>query len=307
MSSEPFRTFVLANLPKWHRRLKRLGLGGLSARGQRYVADAKAPLSIVLHGYPSVINPGNPYPFVMAEFLGFNRPLRELLLKLHGRMGRPLNVVDVGASIGNSALLLMSLGEEKIARLDCVEGTEDFFALLTRNTSRFPGVVRHRAMVMRSEGVARSLVHHHPGTAGASGAAMTSATTLDQLLMPLVQKVDLLKIDIDGSDGEALAGAKALLKRDNPAVIFEWHPFLVQEAGNPPFAAFETLQEQGYKTFLFFSNSGEFSHFSSATPSELEAWRSYLVALHPYGDPHFDVIALPSGLKSLELPLTVGG
>jgi FkbM family methyltransferase len=244
---------------------------------------------------------------LVHEFPDFNRPLVELVNQVHRHLNRPLTAIDVGASLGNTALLLMAECGTKIQRLHSIEGDNEFFSLLEQNTSRFPQVTRHLAMLAREPGQTRNLVHHHPGTAGATGDSLVSATTVDELLCKREQSFDVLKIDVDGSDGEVLAGAGRLLQRDQPAVIFEWHPFLLQKAGNDPFTAFSTLREHGYQTFLWFKNTGAFSHFSEGHERDLQRWQKYLLALHPHGDPHFDVIALPSGMHDLELPLASFG
>jgi len=272
-----------------------------------YCGRGRRPLRVRLHGFPALLNPGNPYPFILAENPGFNEPLVQLVRQVHRHLGRPLVVIDVGASIGNTALLLAAECGEALGRLHCLEGDADFLAYLQHNTARLARVTVYHAMLARAVGVTRALQHHHPGTAGAIGDRDAPATTLDHLMLVAESRFDVLKSDIDGSDGEALAGAAQLLARDHPAVIFEWHPFLIREAGHAPETAFSTLCAAGYRTFLWFTNQGNFSHFSAGEPAEVEKWNRALLALRPYGDPHFDVIALPESLSALELPLATFG
>jgi FkbM family methyltransferase len=307
MNVNPLRSWLLAQLPRRRRLMFRLHLDWLWQAAVNYVNRAPGPLRTSLHGFEAWLNPGNPYPFVIAEIPSFNRPLVELVSRMHRSMGRLLTAIDVGASVGNTALLLMAQCADALATLHCVEGDPAFFALLERNTRRFPGVIRHRAMLARQTGTTKALVHHHPGTAGASGDTQVTATTLDDLLLAQAPHYDVLKVDVDGSDGEALAGARGLLERDQPATIFEWHPHLLQQAGNDPLAPFSVLRSTGYDTFLWYTNKGDFSHFSTGENSELEKWRLHLLALQSHGDPHFDVIALPPHLRPLEPALASFG
>jgi hypothetical protein len=152
-----------------------------------------------------------------------------------------------------------------------------------------------------------SLIHHHRGSATAAGSGVVDATTIDALLLGRESGFDVLKIDIDGSDGEALAGAGELLRRDHPAVIFEWHPTLIAQTGNSPFTAFSKLHEAGYRRLLWFRNTGQFSHFSHPDDPEIQTWEKYLRAMHVYGDPHFDIVALPPVLEPLTLTLAALG
>ena len=111
---------------------------------------------------------------------------------------------------------------------------------------------------------------------------------------------DLLKIDVDGYDGEVLLGAAGTLARQQPLVIFEWHPHLIKLCGNDHRAPFRALADAGYTKLLWFGNRGPFSH-SSAIPTEKEIdwWQAFLLSKHqPFG-PHFDIIALPPTLETL--------
>lgn len=307
LPSDALRSWLIAWLPRQRTAWHRLRLGWLWSSLARYVSSGTRPLRLSLHGQRALINAGNPYPFLLFQFPFFNRPLVELVRQVAARRSRALTVVDVGGSIGNTALLLFGAAPHAIARLVSIEGDVDFFRLLEFNTAGIPAVVRHRAMLARAAGLTHGLVHHHAGTATARGVSRVSATTLDDLLAVDGAHYDVLKIDVDGSDGEVLAGAAKLLTRDQPAVIFEWHPYLVAQAGNSIFAAFEVLREHGYRDFLWFHNTGHFSHFGASEGPDLELWRSYLNVMQPHGDPHFDVVALPPALADLKLPLASFG
>lgn len=155
-----------------------------------------------------------------------------------------------------------------------------------------------------------SLVRHHQGTASATNFEnKIPATTLDALFPAdqTVGAIDVLKIDIDGYDGEALEGAASLLVRDRPAVIFEWHPDLILKTGNNLFTSFDVLHQAGYNLFLAFRNTGHFSHFGAGRREDLELWAKYLLHFQAASDPHFDIVALPDGMKDLQVPLASMG
>ncbi len=294
-----FVSWISRWLPRGGHRLRVLRLGPIDRRLRGIYDSYRGPVRTRLHGFPATINGGNPYPFLLVSFPDFNRALVELARITSAALGRPLVVIDVGASLGNTVLLLQAEAAPAIAAIHCVEADEEFLPLLRENTAQFPSVVLHQAMLARAAGPISSLVHQHRGTATAAGSTKVEATTVDALLLNVAPRFDLLKIDIDGSDGEALAGAGALLRRDQPAVIFEWHPALIRGAGNDPFAAFAALSAAGYRRFLWFRNTGPFSHFSTADDPEIAVWEEYLREMQPHSDPHFDIIALPPRLESL--------
>jgi hypothetical protein len=130
----------------------------------------------------------------------------------------------------------------------------------------------------RSEGREPSLVRIHSGTASAQGKELVAAAPLDQVLAEAgVGAVDLLKIDVDGFDGEVLAGAGNLLKRDRPAVIFECHPILCDAMT------------------AWFTKFGAFSHYCSLADEAAIAKMMEFCRKSSQEDWHYDVVALPEG------------
>ena len=106
----------------------------------------------------------------------------------------------------------------------------------------------------------------------------------------------MLKIDVDGYDGEVLSGGIETLRRCKPAVIFEWHPKLVSDCGNDPVRGFDALRAAGYGELLWFTNTGTFSHFTEDVSERIVKLAcSYLLAVNRRADDHFDIIALPPG------------
>ncbi len=296
---EALVSWISVWLPQWDHRLRVLRLSAVANRMRRTYDGFNGRIQTRIHGFPAVMNGGNPYPFIVSTFPLFNRALVELALQQGRDAGRKLVVIDIGASLGNTVLLLQDQAGASIDSIHCVEGDPEFAELLEINAARFSNVVIHLAMLSREPGRIAALVRQHPGTATASGAGKVDATTADSLLLPAAPRFDLLKVDIDGSDGEALTGASRLLRRDQPTVIFEWHPALALKAGNDPRAAFAALSQAGYRRLLWFRNTGEFSHFGSVDDREIETWEKYLVAMETHADPHFDVIALPGRLEHL--------
>jgi FkbM family methyltransferase len=292
-------TWIAGWLPRRVHRLQVLRLHRLVRTLRRLYDSYPGPIVTRVHGIRAKLNGGNPYPFLVEEHPLFNRPLVELVRHVAAQVDRRVVVIDVGASLGNTVLLLKEHAADSIVALHCIEADEGFFPLLQENTARYSEVVLHRAMLAREPKLVASLVHHHPGTAAAIGLETVPATTLDLLLLDRLPHCDIIKIDIDGSDGEALLGAGQLLKRDRPAVIFEWHPHLIHQAGNDPRAAFAALDAVGYRCLLWFRNTGHFSHFSNAACSEIKSWERFLLEMQRFGDPHFDIVALPPQLEHL--------
>ncbi len=285
-------------------RRERAGFRALYEGLLRRYENSPTPVPAILYGYPALLNPGNQYPFMMQDCPLFNAPLAELVHQAYKAKGSPLRYVDVGAATGDSIFLIKQKCPGQVAEFICVDGDAEFFALLSRNMAQFDDVRLVRTMLSRETTQVRSLVKHHSATAAALGEELTAATPLDEVEEVRRGTVDVLKIDVDGFDGAVLAGAKGLLAADHPAVIFEWHPKLLQATGNEPSEAFSILAEHGYGRYLWFANDGRFSHFTEVvSPGVLKKTADYLLKVNGRADEHFDVIALSADSRIDEVAL----
>ncbi len=251
------------------------------------------PMRTMVHGFEASLQAGSDYPEIVARFPWFNAPLVELVHQVWLAKAHGVCVVDVGAGVGDTVLLLKQRCCDAVAQFICVEGDPDFFVLLEDNVRLFSDVVAVQRLLAREDRSIPSLVKHRASTAIAAGSGWSQACRLDAVSEVSRAAVDVLKIDVDGFDGEVLAGATELLTRCAPAVIFEWHPRLQVAAGFDCVAAFEALQSCGYDRYLWFNNIGTFSHFEEGySVPALRKLAGYLLEVNSRADEHFDVVAL---------------
>lgn len=64
-----------------------------------------------------------------------------------------------------------------------------------------------------------------------------------------VERVDLIKLDVDGNEIPVLQGASATLARHHPIVVFELCPYLLEERGEAPTALTRLFAEHGYTLY----------------------------------------------------------
>jgi FkbM family methyltransferase len=224
-----------------------------------------------------------------------------LVNQAYAALGRNISFVDVGAATGDTVLLLEQRCAGKVGSYFCFEGDEEFENLLKLNMRQFDKVKIINAMLASTHKSIPVLVKHHGGSASATGDSLRNAKPLDSFASDFGLGVDVLKIDVDGYDGEVLKGAENILTTYQPWVIFEWHPALIERARTECGTAFRALQDCGYKRFLWFGNTGLFSHFSEApSSSELEEMNRYLLHVNSRCDEHFDIVALPDSAPALE-------
>jgi FkbM family methyltransferase len=218
---------------------------------------------------------------------------------------RPITLVDVGANIGDTILVLEANCPGMIDDFLCVDGDPEFFAYLENNLAHLARGKLVLTLLSGSDGTERRLVRYLQSTASAHGNTEAAAQTLDSVIAgAAAERLDVLKTDVDGLDGKVLRGARQTLIAHRPAVIFEWHPLLCQATSNNWCEHFEALEECGYEQFIWFNKYGEFSHYSGCGERGSVA-RLAELCLHSQShyDWHYDVIALPPQYRALALPL----
>lgn len=140
----------------------------------------------------------------------------------------PRVIVDAGAYTGlSTAYFAMRYPAAKII---AIEPDEANFGLLLRNTAGFANVQAVRAALWVEQGsVALADPGHGPwalrlaGTAGAGTGTQVPAITMDDVLREYqLDTIDLLKVDIEGSEKELFAAADSWIGRVD-AICLELH------------------------------------------------------------------------------------
>ena len=135
--------------------------------------------------------------------------------------------VDVGANIGNHALYL----SRKFDAVHCFEPNPPIADRLEDNAALndIPIYV-HRVGLGRVD----AELPFRPNTSGNSGGSSFSANGFEATsVLPVrngdayfaahgIEKIDLMKIDVEGFELEVLRGLQATIRRDQPVVIFEF-------------------------------------------------------------------------------------
>lgn len=280
-------------------RTYRMEQNPITANGWRQLWDRSksyfaGPVKTHIHGYPATVNFGHLYPIFARRFPNYNNPLIELVYQSYISLRRPVVLIDIGANIGDSILLLESNCPRMISSFLCVEGHPKFFEYLKLNLSPFTNGKLASILLSSVDGPVPSLVDNHSSSATAIGGVIKQARSLDSLIQESFdESADILKIDTDGFDGRILQGAEGTLRRFKPAVIFEWHPALYLETNNSLNQPFEILNTLGYTQFIFFNKYGEFNHIMmNNDKASVEALGEFCLRSRALPDWHYDVVAL---------------
>lgn len=208
---------------------------------------------------------------------------------------RPGSVfVDVGANIGFFTLLAATL-VGPAGRVHAFEARHDNLELLRRSlaANRLENVELHHCAVSDQKG---ELAFFASGSWFSNGRVVADeesgseqlprvpALPLDEALAG-IERIDVLKMDIEGSEARALAGMRGLLRRHRPVVFTEFSPALLRlTSGVEPQAFLAALAEEHELHLLPVDPAAPSEHLE---PSAI---------LARCGDPnltHLDLMALP--------------
>jgi FkbM family methyltransferase len=198
----------------------------------------------------------------LALYLGVYERTTERRLREFVHTG--MTVVDIGANIGAHALPL-ALAVGSTGRVIAVEPTVAAFERLCRNRDLNPEVAARLITVHAAVGApngalkstyysewpledagVRHPVHH--GAEQTTGNATFS--TLDDLVDTLhIDRVGVIKIDVDGTELEVLDGSRRVIERDRPTVFFELCPYLLTEFGRSAHDLVTFFTSLGYELY----------------------------------------------------------
>jgi FkbM family methyltransferase len=206
-------------------------------------------------------------------------------------------VIDVGANIGNTAIMLARFVPG--VKVLCIEGDVHFMSDLATNTAQISGVTIVEAVLSdRNERVSGEFVVEHGTAHVALGKGhVLELRTLDNVLTayPTFSYPAVIKIDTDGFDPAILRGARGVLTTSKPVVFYEWHPDCYAAAGEDDTSHADFLMGLGYDGFVFFTNRGEpLLHVRRPGNDILKSLARFSRARRSVDNCHFDVAAFPT-------------
>ena len=234
-------------------------------------------------------------PKILDALPNFGRNLADVVGALEAQ--EP-HVIDVGANIGDTAILLARFAPG--AKVLCIEGDSRFMSDLKCNTAQINGVTIAQAILSDRSAQVRGEFATKNGTAHVvlgEGSDLLQVQTLDDLLTayPEFSCPDVIKIDTDGFEPAILRGAKDVLASSKPVVFYEWHPDFYNMAGEDNISHADFLMDLGYDGFMIFTNAGELL-LRVRRPGHdiLESLARFSRARRRIDDWHFDVAAFPT-------------
>jgi FkbM family methyltransferase len=249
----------------------------LNTRFQRLKITVSAGLKVLKRGTRSLLGLKTEYRFRNFSIRLPADHLLPLYQSMHGTYDKFLphlvrylephaTVIDVGANCGDT-LAGMYDSNNQLSYIS-VEPDEVFFEYLNENAQRMrssnPGasICLYKALV--GKGVSQAALE---GSGGTKHAVQLDASlpadkaifsvTLDSLVLPMqLDRVELLKSDVDGFDFDVLNSAARIIAEHLPILFFEcYFADLNQKHGYQKIIA--SLQHSGYCAWTVFDNYGD--------------------------------------------------
>ena len=201
-------------------------------------------------------------------------------------------LLDIGANIGYFTLLAASLVGAS-GRVIALEPLPDNCELIRLSIAAngFANVALHQhaaldreqACAFQLDGSDASLVED----AGAADAVATSVA-LDDLLAD-EPRIDVVKMDIEGSEARAWRGMRRLIARHRPVVFTEFHPAALAAVSKVSGADYlNSVCAAGYELFALRRDGPR-----SAAPQSAAEIMALYEELRPEGYTHVDLVAYP--------------
>ena len=182
-------------------------------------------------------------------------------------------VIDCGANLGMHTFPLSAIVGEK-GKVHAIEALPQFAKILTDTTPS--NVVVHTTAI--SDFVGETSFNHVTNCPGLSGIKKrhyyfdvlievinVPVTTLDALVPKGAPT--FIKLDLEGGEFAALRGARDILERAKPMLIFEHGGSLAAECNGYELMEFhDYLKGFGYHIYNIFGNKREGIHFAENTP-----------------------------------------
>ena len=233
-------------------------LSSLEFRQRGVLEPVDAAVELVRFGPIELYVPAND-PAIGSQMVrrGAHQPHLAALL---GRILAPsMTFVDVGANIGYFSLLAARIVDGG-GRVVAIEPGARNCRLLHRSLvrNRLGNVQLHPCAISDDRGTLAYLAEGSNGTIAdldatrdvPAGAHLVPATTLDDLLAGL-DRVDVIKLDVEGAEGRVLRGATRTLERHRPVIISEVSPSLLETISGVSAEAYLTrFLDLGYELWV---------------------------------------------------------
>jgi FkbM family methyltransferase len=203
---------------------------------------------------------------IAAAFLADEGYLQKGETRVFKRIVREgMTIVDIGAHIGYYTLMAAKLVGEK-GKVFAFEPDPDNYRLLVKNIEAngynnvipVPKAVSNQAGTTKlflspEDSGAHRIYNSHDGRKS----IQVETVTLDGFFKDKENRIDIIKMDIEGAEIAALQGMKKILKNDDLKLLTEFWPQAIRTFGYSPEDGLSELVGYGFRLFCINELKGE--------------------------------------------------
>lgn len=203
--------------------------------------------------------------------------------------------VDIGANMGWFTLTAAGIASRVIAIEPNFSNTQLIYRSLLDNgfdnVEVLPYAVSDRPAFLELQFV-HSNGHVSAVDEAGGSSTIVEARSLDDLLEN-IDRLDVIKMDIEGYEPIALRGMAATLARFRPVMLVEFHPVAIRtQAGLEPEALLDALQKLGYRMAVIRHDGQESVPMNTA--GIMTEWERINDEMKMNGNMHLDLVGRPS-------------
>ncbi|HLP35719.1 FkbM family methyltransferase [Lacibacter sp.] len=170
-----------------------------------------------------------------------------------------MTIVDIGANVGDTIAIVKSVVEVPIIG---IEGDEVTYSFLKQNAQQFSNISiinsflgdkrQELKVELESSGANTTVIPSESGT------RVIAFKTLDEVLQEGFNDrvIKLIKLDIEGFDTIVLRGAYERIRKDQPALFFEYNRDVMKAINEDGLSTLLSFTEYGYNKIAFFDYHG---------------------------------------------------
>lgn len=158
-------------------------------------------------------------------------------------------IIDCGAHIGTFSFLPAIQEQNQIL---LIEGADQNYECLKLTFKNFANTILENAIILDKQQNCNFSTDYGPfGSPDISSDGKKQSETIDNLCKKHnIDKVSMIKLDIEGFEQEALIGAEHIIQSTKPVILLEINGHCLRMRNKKPQEVLQTIQDIGYLSFI---------------------------------------------------------
>jgi len=218
-------------------------------------------VNIQLGKFSLAVNTRNPISIHYSRHPNYGSELARLSKAIFQKYPS-LNVIDIGANIGDTAAIVKNSVDVPMI---CIEGDAYCFSFLEKNITQFQNVLAFNQFLGEKDETIPARLEKSswnttiiPDPQGDSASLQLNSFDTFASKNSLTGTYKLIKIDTEGFDVKIMRGASGFIDAQKPVIYFEYNRHNMNQIGEEGIDTLLWLKDKGYRHILFYEDGGQF-------------------------------------------------